>query len=101
DVRDPKRVAHDRHTLRAVESHPVAASLGELEHADRAVALEPGDEAVVVLGQWIAVDVGDKPQVELGVVARRLRMRETGDLANPMWLLRANRVLGERCRRQR
>ncbi len=69
DVGHPERVAHDRHALGRVEGDLVATTGDELQRVDRAVGLEPADVAVVVLAAGAAVDVGDEPDVLVGVPA--------------------------------
>src|SRR5437879_6513986 len=59
------------------------ASGDELQRLDRPVRPDAADEAVVVLGHGVPVDVGDEIEVELGVVLDGLRRLEPLDRQHP------------------
>src|SRR5207245_2221770 len=68
DVGDPQRVADDGGPFGTVERDAAAPAAHEGERVHRAVGTHPADEAVVVLGGGIAVDVGDEVEVQVRVV---------------------------------
>ena len=66
-----------------MEHHAGPASGDELERLYRAVRPDATDEAVVVLGSGVPVDVGDEIEVELGVVLDGLWGLEPLDRQHP------------------
>ena len=80
DVRHPQRIAVNGQPLGCIQGHALLPAFDELEVVGRTVRPEPADVAVVVLGRGSAVDVGHEPDVEIAIVAGRLRALQVGGL---------------------
>ena len=80
DVRHPQGITDNGQPLGCIQGHALLPAFDEFEVVGRSVRPEPADVAVVVLGRGSAIDVGHEPDIEIAIVAGRLRSLQVGGL---------------------
>src|SRR3954447_15467052 len=70
-VRYPQGISDNGKPLGRIEGHALLPAFNEFEVVGRTVRPQPADVAVVVLGRWSAVDVGNEPDIAIAIVPGR------------------------------